>query len=209
MIKTAKILSFFSVFIPILLIMIGIVLISLALKKLIASSETLQCFCPSCPETAFTEKGVASLGLIKVDIQGAVNKPGIYQLAIGQRLADLVASATGFTKEADSLYIAKNLNLAIELKDQDKIYIPFLEERSTENQNVTPDTENSLEQIEASKLISINQADLDTLQTLSGIGVVKAQTIIDNRPYSNLDDLLSKKVLSESLLNSLRAQLSL
>ena len=208
MIKTAKILGFFSIFIPILLIVVGIVLASLAIKKLIADSETLRCFCPSCPQTAFAEKGANNLGFIKVDIQGAVKKPGIYQLAIGQRIADLVASASGFVTEADASYIAKTLNLATELKDQDKIYIPFLEEnQSQDSENSSSDTETSSQS--ESKLISVNQANLDALQTLSGIGAVKAQAIIDNRPYSNLDDLVSKKVLSENLLNNLRAQLSL
>lgn len=208
MIKTAKILGFFSIFIPILLIIVGIVLASLAIKKLIAESKTLQCFCPSCPQTAFAEKGINNLGFIKVDIQGAVKKPGIYQLETGQRIADLVASASGFVTEADAFYIAKTLNLATELKDQDKIYIPFLEEnQSRDGESSSSDTEIS-SQLE-SDLISINQANLDALQTLSGIGAVKAQAIIDNRPYSNLDDLLSKKVLSENLLNNLRAQLSL
>lgn len=208
MIKTAKILGFFSIFIPILLIIVGIVLASLAIKKLIADSETLRCFCPSCPQTAFAEKGANNLGFIKVDIQGAVKKPGIYQLAIGQRIADLVASASGFVTEADAFYIAKTLNLATELKDQDKIYIPFLEEnQSRDSENSSSNTEISPQS--ESKLISVNQANLDTLQTLSGIGAVKAQAIIDNRPYSNLDDLVSKKVLSESLLSNLKAQLSL
>jgi competence protein ComEA len=207
-IKTAKILGFFSIFIPILLIVVGIVLASLAIKKLIAESETLQCFCPSCPQTAFAEKGINNLGFIKVDIQGAVKKPGIYQLVIGQRIADLVASASGFVIEADASYIAKTLNLATELKDQDKIYIPFLEEnQDQDSENSSSDTETSSQS--ESKLISVNQANLDALQTLSGIGAVKAQAIIDNRPYSNLDDLVSKKVLSENLLSNLKAQLSL
>lgn len=206
--KLSKTFAFLSIFIPILLIFIGIFLASLAIKKLVASSETLQCFCPSCPETAFTEKGAASLGLIKVDIQGAVKKPGIYQLEIGQRIADLVASASGFVTEADATYIAKTLNLSTELKDQDKIYIPFLEEnQSQDSENSSLGTEVSSQS--ESALISINQADTKQLQTLTGIGEAKAQAIIDNRPYSNLEELVSKKVISENLLNSLKSQLTL
>lgn len=184
----------------------GLILATIAFEKLLASSETLQCFCPSCPEMAFTEQGVASLGVIKVDIQGAVKKPGIYQLKIGQRIADLIASASGFTKDADSIFVAKNLNLATELKDQDKIYIPFLAE---ENLETKASNSSSVQSVEKTGLISINQASLSELQTLSGIGAVKAQGIIDNRPYTNVDDLVSKKVISENLLNDLRAQLVL
>lgn len=207
--KISKILHFASIFLPIVLIIVGLVLAGLAIQKLVASSATLQCFCPSCEATALTEKGAASLGLIKVDIQGAVKNPGIYQLEFGQRLADLVALAGGFSKEADPSYVVKTLNLATELKDQDKIYIPFLEERQAAGQSPSNSAENNPQSAVETGLISINQADMKTLQTLSGIGEVKAQAIIDNRPYSNLDDLVSKKVISESLLNNLRAQLSL
>lgn len=207
--KISKVIHFASILLPIILIIIGLVLAVLAIQKLIASSETLQCFCPSCPQTALTEKGAASLGLIKVDIQGAVKKPGIYQLEVGQRIADVIASASGFTTEADISYVAKTLNLATELKDQDKIYIPFFEERQSEEKSSPADTASAKQVTENSNLISINQADIDTLQTLTGIGAVKAQLIIDNRPYSNLDDLVSKKVISENLLSSLRTQMSL
>jgi competence protein ComEA len=187
--------------------MFGMTISISAIKRLIASSETLQCFCPSCPDTAFAEKGALGLGFIKVDIQGAVKKPGIYQLAIGQRIADLVASASGFTQDADPLYLAKNLNLATELKDQDKVYIPFLAEKNDESEDAANQQEDSSSTNKS--LISINQASLNELQTLSGIGVVKAQAIVDQRPYSNLDELVSKKVISENLLNDLRAQLTL
>lgn len=207
--KISKVIHFASIFLPIVLIIIGLVLAVLATQKLVASSETLQCFCPSCPQTAFAEKGAVSLGLIKVDIQGAVEKPGVYQLEVGQRIADVIASASGFTTEADAFYVAKTLNLATELKDQDKIYIPFFEERQSEEKNSPVDTESAKQTTENSNLISINQADIDALQTLAGIGAVKAQLIIDNRPYSNLDDLVSKKVISENLLSSLRTQMSL
>ena len=179
-----------------------------ALRALFDSSETLQCFCPSCPATAFTQKGAMSLGLVKVDIQGAVKKPGIYQLEIGQRLADLVASASGFLEDADRAYIAKNLNLATELKDQAKIYIPFEGENESESSTNSADKDQAAGSIPTG-LISINQADSQTLQSLSGIGEAKAEAIIENRPYSALDELVSKKVISENLFNSIKASISL
>lgn len=178
-----------------------------AVRSLVASSQTLECFCPSCGETAFSNKGVESLGAIRVDIAGAVKKPGIYQLEIGQRVADLLASASGFAKDADQAYVAKTLNLASELKNQDKIYIPFLSESqvSSNSSSVLPSSSSNSD----STLISVNQASSTQLQSLAGIGEVKAQAIIDNRPYSNLEELVSKGVLSENLLADLKTQISL
>lgn len=205
-----KTLVFLSIFIPSLLIVIGLVIAGIAVRSLLASSQTLECFCPSCPETAFAQKGAASLGFISVDIQGAVKKPGIYQLETGQRVADLLASASGFAKDADRAYVAKTLNLATELKNQDKIYIPFLEEnQSLANQTSQASGSTATSSQNNSNLISINQADSTKLQSLSGIGEVKAKAIIDNRPYISLEELVSKGVLSEGLLADLRTQLSL
>ncbi len=205
----SKFLSFLTLFIPLVLIVCGFFMASMALRSLFSSAKTLECFCPSCEALAFAQKGADSLGLIRVDIQGAVKSPGVYQLEIGQSVSDLLALAGGFVAEADQLYVAKTLNLATELKNQDKIYIPFLSERSQAAEGKSDQA--STDQVEsvASGFISINQADLNQLKTLTGIGDVKAQGIINNRPYASLDDLVSKKVISENLLNDLRGQLSL
>lgn len=181
---------------------------SIALRSLLSSAQTLECFCPSCEALAFGEKGVDGLGLIKVDVQGAVKKPGVYQLKIGQRVSDLLSLSGGFLEDADRLYVAKTLNLATELKNQDKIYIPFLSERSAEAKESEAGNTTQAETTNNS-LVSINQADLNQLKTLPGIGDVKAQAIVSNRPYSSLEELVSKKVISESLLSDLRSQMTL
>lgn len=203
-----KFLAFLSVFIPSLLIIIGLFVASVATRSLLTTPQTLECFCPSCPETAFKYKGVAALGLIKADVAGAVKKPGVYQLEIGQRVADLLMLAGGFAKDADQEYVAKTLNLSTELKNQDKIYIPFLEENKP-----SPVVTSSKEQLNQSftdlGLVSINQAGSDKLQTLSGVGEARSKAIIDGRPYASLEELISKGVLSESLFGSLKAQLTL
>lgn len=57
--------------------------------------------------------------------------------------------------------------------------------------------------------ISVNNASGEDLEALPGIGPVTAKKIIDNRPYGSLEELLSKKVLSRSLYEKLKDQLSL
>lgn len=49
---------------------------------------------------------------IVVDVKGAVKKPGIYKLSSKKRVSDAVASAGGFTEEAER----KGINLAKKYK---------------------------------------------------------------------------------------------
>lgn len=194
------------------MLLAGLILLGLSWSSLQSGVASLECFCPSCPETAVAQAGVASLGMIKLDIQGAVKKPGVYELQVGQRLADLVAAAGGFSDQADRLYVVKTLNLAKELKNQDKIYIPFFEETAAASNNTAipqVGSSSSGEGVADSGLISVNTATAAQLQSLSGIGEVKSQAIIANRPYASLDELVTKKVISENLFNSLAEQISL
>ncbi len=70
-----------------------------------------------------------SLGQITVQILGAVEEPGLYQLNFSQRFGDLIRLAGGLTQDADSQYIIRNFNLAQRLQDEQKIYIPFKQEQ--------------------------------------------------------------------------------
>ncbi|HEX2572331.1 MAG TPA: helix-hairpin-helix domain-containing protein [Polyangia bacterium] len=47
----------------------------------------------------------------------------------------------------------------------------------------------------ATELVDLNSATLEQLKALPGIGDVYAQKIIDNRPYANKAQLVSKKVV--------------
>jgi DNA uptake protein ComE-like DNA-binding protein len=53
-------------------------------------------------------------------------------------------------------------------------------------------------------LISINNAEGKSLETLPGIGEKRASDIIANRPYSSINELLSKEVLSQTLFDSIK-----
>jgi competence protein ComEA len=144
---------------------------------------------------------------VVVDIGGAVQTPGIYRLADNQRLADLITLAGGFlTDQVDRYYLQKSLNLAEVLVNEKKYYIPYEGEMMTGTSEVEVMTGMSEEE---DNLISINQANLKTLMTLSGIGEVRGQAIIDNRPYSALEDLLLKAVITEKVFDSIKGELKL
>jgi DNA uptake protein ComE-like DNA-binding protein len=57
--------------------------------------------------------------------------------------------------------------------------------------------------------ISINTALLVALDELPGVGEKTGQKIIDHRPYTSLEQLLEKKVLSPSLFQKIKGSLSL
>jgi len=135
---------------------------------------------------------------IVVDIEGAVEKPGVYELPNRSRLLTALKKAGGLSVGADRYLIAKNFNLAKKLSDEEKIYLPFLEER---DQNILG--------VYHSTLTNINTASISQLELLPGIGPARAQKIIDNRPYQQLEELITKKILGEGTYAKLVKLISL
>ena len=113
---------------------------------------------------------------IKVHIDGCVNKPGIIEIDEGSRIADAIDLVGGLTSDAST----KNINLAYELQDGEKIYIPSKEE-SHNNEETIQVVSMGNTQSSSNGKININTASIDELQTISGIGKSTAQKIIDYR----------------------------
>src|ERR1041385_9260559 len=56
----------------------------------------------------------------------------------------------------------------------------------------------------ATELVDINSADINTLKALPGIGDVYSKKIVDNRPYANKTQLVSKKVIPQATYNKIK-----
>lgn len=147
-----------------------------------------------------TEEKVLNTKEIFVDVGGEVEKAGVYKLENGARMKDALAAAGGLSAKADREYVAQSLNLAEKLIDGQKIYIPEKSDSVTSS-NVTS---NKVTQ----GRININKADLASLETLSGVGPVRAQAIVDGRPYQAVNDLLTKKIVPASVYEKIKDKIS-
>lgn len=130
-----------------------------------------------------------------IDVQGAVVHPGVYKLNSDARLQDGLIAAGGLSATADREWVAKNLNLAAKLKDGIKIYVPLA-------------GQGEVSSISTSDLININMASLSSLDKLPGIGPVTGQKIIDNRPYADVNDLLTKKVVGKKVFEQIKEKIT-
>lgn len=149
------------------------------------------------------------------DIKGAVVKPGMYQIGENERVIDLVKLAGGFTKEADQ----KQLNFAKVVEDQTVIYVPKTGEEipdSYQSLNSALSHSNSKEQgvtvkgeLSQEGGINLNEADVQMLQSLSGIGPKKAEAIItyreDHGSFQSVDELKNVSGIGNETVEKLKA----
>lgn len=130
---------------------------------------------------------------IVVHIAGEVNSPGIIYLNEHSRIADAITLAGGTTDIAD----IDKINLAYELQDGQKIYIPSIYDEDVSNYISDSAGNNVLDSSTNSKnsTININKATQEELETLPGIGKSTATKIIDyrskNGKFKTIEDLMN------------------
>jgi competence protein ComEA len=144
---------------------------------------------------AETEKEV---NYIVVHVAGAVARPGVYSLPEGARVHEAVTAAGGALAEADP----HALNLAEPLYDGRRITVPLV--MGKQDQPGGP--------VESGK-VNINEADVQQLETLPGIGPTKAAAIYNyrdkNGPFRSLDDLAQVPGIGPKTVESLKEYISL
>ena len=104
------------------------------------------------------------------------------------------------------------MNLANKLSDGDQVYIPTKEETQkllVTNYENSLQTKTSEKTNEQQRLISINSSPKEQLLELSGIGEVRANKIIENRPYGSIEELVKNGVISESIFDENKSKIEL
>ena len=163
---------------------------------------------------------------IYVYICGAVVNAGVVSGGADMRLYQAVELCGGFIDEADGTRV----NLAMQLKDGDKIYIPYAyddisltdEMNNGCNPNATgisgSNTENSdgnsksygsnTGEAGSSNLIDINKASKSELMQLSGIGEARALDIISYREkhgaFKRIEDIKNVSGIKDAAFNKIK-----
>lgn len=176
---------------------------------------------------------------VYVDVKGAVNAPGVYELEDTKRVIDAINLAGGLSDNANTI----NINLS--KKVQDEMYIIVYtkneiaeykknngtkEVKCASNECVCPDTNNSaciyssstknsssktsdsITEKNNSK-VSINSASLEELMTLSGIGEAKANAIIsyrqENGNFNTLEDIKNVSGIGDAVFEKIKNNITL
>ncbi len=142
------------------------------------------------PEPLLVNSAAPAISDIRVYVTGAVQNPGVYPLNDGSRWIDALEAAGGAASDAD----LNAVNLARRAQDEDQIIVPRIGQTAVASANQSP-------------LININSASAAELESLPGIGQVRANQIVQSRtkdgPFSAVDDLLLRNLISESVFEDI------
>lgn len=150
--------------------------------------------------------------IIYVDIGGEVCYPGVYEVAPGTRLFQVIEMAGGLKESAAT----DAINQAEQVSDGQKILIGSTDESSpyyigvdTGNQNsVSSETGESVSMTEDGVKVNINKATSEELQLIPGIGPSTAQKIIDyrqeNGAFGKIEDLKNISGIGEKTFENMK-----
>jgi len=141
---------------------------------------------------------------IFVHIYGSVEKAGVYQMNVGDRICDVVEKAGGFKYNAD-----KNaLNLSEVVVDEQKIEIPAIDYGLENNSKISENAVNNDIINSGDGKININSADSKSLETLPGVGEKKAVLIIEYRKthkFKSKEELKKIKGIGEKTFQKIES----
>ena len=143
---------------------------------------------------------------IIVHVTGEVENEGIIKIQENSRLADVIEEAGGATEDAD----LSKVNLAYEVKDGQKIYIPNIEENVEEyiteeaGEGILPEEGENTKH----EKVNINTAKQTELETLTGIGPSTALKIIkyreENGMFKEIEELKNIPGIGDSKFENIK-----
>ena len=157
-----------------------------------------------------TNVDVQSNNEVVIDISGEVINPGLYRLVGDVRINDALIRAGGLSAQADRDWVAKNLNLAEKLMDGQKIFICKIGDVLGDQSR---DVSQNVSTISDIKVVRINTATIEQLDTLSGVGPSIAKKIIDYRTqnggFKNIEELKLVSGIGDKMYEKIKDDVSL
>lgn len=184
-------------------------------------------------ESIIIEEENEQTKIVYVDIKGAVNNPGVYEIEETKKVIDVVELAGGLTVQADTSLI----NLAKKVSNEMVIIIYTVDEvkkaiqenpiiKIVEKECICPEIkndaclkeENIIDNINNKEddnnkdkedfIININEATKEELMNLSGIGESKAEAIIsyreENGKFKKIEDIKNVPGIGETLYEQIK-----
>lgn len=153
-------------------------------------------------ETLVTNEEKLDVPMIFVEIKGEVLIPDVYELQEGSIVKDLIEKAGGLTSEAN----ITNINRAKKLQNHELVIIS----------NINDENNNTVFNeviLESNGLININLADINELKKITGIGDVKAQSIIEYREknggFKSVDEIKNVDGIGEKTFEKIKEKITL
>ena len=141
---------------------------------------------------------------ILVDVKGAVQSEGVYELPSTARVNDAIEAAGGFSDQADK----KSVNLAQKLSDEAVVYVASQGENVSVVQSATSSSATGDSGSENTEKINLNTATVADLTTISGIGEKRANDILAYRDsqggFTSVDDLNNVSGIGDKTLENIR-----
>jgi len=148
-------------------------------------------------------------GRLVIHVAGAVRRPGVYKLGPAARVADAVERAGGARGRAD----LGGLNLAARLEDGRQVLVP---ERPFAGGGAVVGSGAAAPAASArapGQPLNVNSATLEQLDTLSGVGPLTAQKILEFRDerggFGSIEELGEIPGIGDVRLATLREELTL
>jgi competence protein ComEA len=134
---------------------------------------------------------------IRVHVSGAVHQPDVYEFPAGCMVKDAIEAAGGPTDSAN----LDGVNLAVELHDQQQVYVP----RQGEAVPMSPASAGGGA---VSGPVNINTATATELEALPGIGPKTAEAIVEyreaNGSFETIEDIMDVPGIGEGTFEKIR-----
>ncbi len=150
------------------------------------------------------DNSIKDVNMITIHISGEVNNPGIVNIESDKRLSDAVDKLGGVTENAD----LNNINLAMKIEDAKHYIIPKIGEEIKNNESINNENNNI-----GSNKVNINNATIEDLDKLPGIGEATANKIInyreENGDFKSIEELKNVNGIGSKKYEQIKDEITL